>query len=39
MPKKQPAAAKDTSTKHGLLRQRTTDRERIKDRLRKEEKW
>ena len=39
MPKKQPAAAKDTSTKHGLLRQRTTDRERIRDRLRKEEKW
>ena len=39
MPKKQPAAAKDASTKHSLLRQRTTDRERIRDRLRKEEKW
>ena len=39
MPKKQPVKAKDTSAKHAVLLQRKTDRKRILDRLRKEEKW
>ena len=39
MPKKTTAKTKDASTKLSLLRQRKTDRERIRDRLRKEEKW
>ena len=39
MPKKQPVKAKDTSAKHAVLLQRKTDRKRILDRLRNEEKW
>ena len=39
MAKNRTVAAKDISTKHTLLLQRKTDRKRIRDRLRKEEKW
>ena len=39
MVKNRTATAKDTRTKHALLCQRQTDRDRIRDRLHKEEKW
>ena len=39
MPKKQPVKAKDISAKHSVLLKRKTDRNRIRDCLRKEEKW
>ena len=38
MTKKQPVKAKDTNDKHAVLLKRKTDRNRIKDRLRKVER-
>lgn len=39
MVKKTNVAAKNSNTKNALFLQRKTDRDRIRDRLRKEEKW
>ena len=39
MVKKTNVAAKNSNTKNALFLQRKTDRDRIRDRLHKEEKW